>query len=52
MEGPRRRFLIKWMRELFPRAGDGANEMAQWINELAAKPDDVSPILRTHMVEE
>ena len=50
--GPRRRFVIKWMGELFSRADDGANEMAQWIKELAAKPDDVSPKLRTHMVEE
>jgi hypothetical protein len=40
------------MGELFSRADDGANEMAQWIRELAAKPNDVSPILRTHMVEE
>lgn len=47
----RRRFLIKWMRELFPRAGDRANEMAQWTKELAAKPDGMSPILRAHMVE-
>lgn len=47
----RRRILIKQMRELFPRSGDGANEIAQWIKELAAKSDDVSPILRDHTVE-
>lgn len=39
------------MRELFPRADDRANEMAQWTKELAAKPDGMSPILRAHMVE-
>lgn len=26
--------------------------MVQWLKVLAAKPEDLSPILKTHMVEE
>lgn len=28
------------------------SKMVQWVEEFAAKPDDLSPILSTHMEEE
>lgn len=38
--------------ELFPEPDYTVNEIAQWMKVIAVKPDDLSSILRPHMVEE